>query len=131
MSHITKSKTPIPLKDRQSLEKAAKKLGCQVLFNTKAIGYQGAENQGEIVLRHKESPYDVALNRDNLGFYQPEADLFRGHIQKIYGTKESAYGKLIALYGAEVARKVARLKGWNVTQKLCPKTGKVTQKITL
>jgi hypothetical protein len=132
MSHITTTELPIQMMDRDALIKAARLLGCKVLQNADAVGYQGrVMARGEIVLTPDQSPHDVALNKDKNGAYQPSADLWGGHIQKIYGTKENPYGKLIALYGAEKAKKIAKALGHTVYQTVDQQTGEVRQRVVI
>jgi len=132
MSHITTTELPIQMTDREVLIKAAKFLGCKVLQNDDAVGYGGrVMAKGEIVLKHEQCPHDVALNKNKNGAYQPSADLWGGHIQRVYGTKESPYGKLVAMYGAEKAKKVAKALGHTVYQTVDQQTGEVRQKVVI
>ena len=39
MSHVTTTRSPIPITDRAALISAAKKLGAEVLFNAEARGW--------------------------------------------------------------------------------------------
>jgi hypothetical protein len=132
VSHFTKTDLPIQMKDREVIIKAAQKLGCAVLENAIARGWAGQEHSGELVLRHPESPYDVALNRNKEGAYEPTADLYQGHVARIFGTsRENPYGKLIARYGAEKAKKLARVLGYAVHETVDPRTGTITQKVVI
>ena len=97
-----------------------------------AVGYGGrVMAKGRIVLKHEQCPQDVALNKNKNGAYQPSADLWGGHIQRVYGTKESPYGKLVAMYGAEKAKKVAKALGHTVYQTVDQQTGEVRQKVVI
>jgi len=129
MSHVTRTESPVAIKDKAALVSAAQKLGAEVLFDEEARGWSSLRHRGEIVLRHPESRYDVALNRVE-GVYELNADLFGGGVEKVYGTKEHPYGKLVALYGAEVARKVALLRGYRVEQTM-DQRGIVTQRVVV
>lgn len=131
MSHITKTKVPIPMTDRDCIIRAAKALGCKIIENGEARYWRGQKHKGEIVLQHQDSPFDVALNRDKNGAYQPEADLWGGHIQKIYGTPESPFGKLVSRYGAERAKKIARALGHTVYETVDQKTGTIIHKVVI
>jgi len=132
MSHFTKTELPVPLKDRQLIKKAAQKLGCEVLENAEARGWRGQTHFGEIVLRHKNSPYDVALIKNKkTGAYEPIADLYGGHIENIFGTSEHPDGKLVARYGAETTKKLAQVLGYAVTETVDPKTGTITHKVVI
>lgn len=131
MSHVTRTQSPVPLRDRPAIAAAARALGAEVLFDVEARGWDGSTHRGEIVLKHPESSFDVALNKNADGVYEFSADLYDGSVQRLYGTGEHVYGRLVALYGAEVARKVALLRGYRVTQTLDPQTGVVTQKVVI
>ena len=131
MSHVTKTELPVQMTDKDCILRAAKFLGCKALENAEAVGWRGQKNKGEIVLKHKDSKFDVALNRDKNGAYQPEADLWGGGVQKVYGTPESTYGKLVSRYGAEKAKKVAKALGHTIYESVDQKTGKITHKVVL
>lgn len=137
MSHVTTTRSPIPITDRAALISAAKKLGAEVLFNAEARGWGGQMHHGEIVLRHKDSPYDVALNRNSQGHYEFNADLFGGHVARVYGVLGDetelggSYGRLVALYGAEVGRKIALLRGYQVKQAVDHQSGVITQRVVI
>ena len=130
MSHITKTLFPIPLRDMDALISAARILGATALKNADARGWHGALTKGEVVLVHPESDYDVAVNKQAKGdLYELSADLYSGSVSKVYGTPAHPYGKLIALYGAEVCRKAALLRGCKVTQSINEATGEVVQRV--
>lgn len=131
MSHFTKTELPVPMTDREALIKAAEFLGCKVLENAKARGWGKNTYAGEIVLQHPKTKFDVALNRNKEGAYEPYADLFTGEVQKIYGTRESPFGKLVARYGAERAKKIARALGHTIYEHVDPQTGTITQRVVI
>lgn len=131
MSHFTKTELPIQMTDRKALIKAAEFLGCKVLKNAQARGWSKNTYKGEIVLQHPDSPYDVALNKDKNGAYQPTADLFGGHIQKVYGTPDTPYGKLVARYGAERAKKIAKALGHTLYESVDKETGTITHRVVI
>jgi len=131
VSHVTTTQAPIPLRDKNAIVAAAKKLGCQVLFDAEAVGWANQVHRGEIVLKHPSCRYDVALNRNEQGVYEFNADLMGNEVGRVYGTPEHVYGRLIALYGAEVVRKLALLRGYRVEQKVDEKTGTVIQRVVI
>ncbi len=126
MSHNTTAQLP-GIKDRGALIKAAKKLGCTVTIDGVARLYQSNTAQGEIVLSHPGSPYDVALNKKD-GVFEFTTDFFAGGIESVYGKN---FGKLVARYGAEVAKKIAKLNGYQIKETVDQKTGAITHKVVL
>ncbi len=126
MSHNTTAQLP-GIKDRGALIKAAEKLGCAVTVNGVAKLYRNNTAQGEIVLSHPNSQYDVALNKKD-GVYEFTTDFFFGEVEKVYGKN---FGKLVARYGAEVAKKIAKLNGYHIKETVDQKTGTITHKVVL
>lgn len=111
MSHWTTVKTEF--KDLQCLKKAGKQLGCGVLHNAEARGYyKNMRTKGELVFSHPGSPYDVAVKKAGKKL-ELVADMFGGHIERIYGKN---YSKLKQRYAVEVVKKKARLLGALVTE---------------
>jgi len=126
MSHNTTAQLP-GIKDRVALIKAAEKLGCTVAINGVAKMYANNTAQGDVVLTHPGSPYDVALNKRE-DVFEITTDFWGGHIEKVYGKN---FGKLVARYGAEVAKKIARLNGYQIKETVDQKTGTITHKVVV
>lgn len=129
MSHFTKCELPVAMTDMQCLTKAAEKLGCTVLKNANAAGYRGQTQQADLVLKHPQSRYDVAMLKNKEGAYEPHADMMGGEIRNVYGTPESAFGKLVARYGAEKAKKVAKALGHTLYESVDKESGQITHKV--
>lgn len=122
------AKTPCQISNLDALDAAARKLGCQVLKQAKARAWGSQKIPGERVYTHPNSPFDVAVNKQSgKDTYQLEADLHGGHIQKVYGTPESTYGRLVTLYGAEEAKKILTTYGYTVYETR-QKDGRIAQK---
>lgn len=127
MSHNTTAKLP-GIKDRGALIKAAEKLGCTVIVNGEAKLYRGNTAKGEVVLTHPKSRYDVALNKADGGVFEFTTDFFLGEVEQVYG---KGFGKLVARYGAEVAKKIARLNGYQIKESVDQKTGAITHRVVM
>jgi hypothetical protein len=76
MSHQTKIKSII--KDERAAIKAAKKLGFEVLKNQKWRVYSGmSSRKADIVLRHKDCNFDLALIKQDDGTFEMSTDFYR------------------------------------------------------
>ncbi len=115
MSHVTPVKMGITNMD--TLETAAKSLGCTVEKNATARLYGNQTKNGEMVIRIPGSPYDVAVNRQKDGTLLLETDFWGGHVGKKLGDR---LGKLKQQYAVEKTRQRAKLLGHQLSQQTLP-----------
>jgi len=111
MSHWTKTQLR-SLTNEEALKRAWIALGGQVL-TCNAKGYYTSTIPCDLCLRHKDSPYDIAVKRASVGLWL-ETDWYQGHVERVAGKE---YSKLLEYYQSELVGQVAEAEGqqwWRV-----------------
>lgn len=111
MSHWTQVSTSI--RDLEILEEAARLLGCDVMHNAVARGYDQNTMQALMVIVPPESPYDVAANKEEDGNISLTTDWYMGYVEKTLGPD---FGLLKQKYAVVMTRRQAAVIMATVTE---------------
>ena len=113
MSHIVGIE--LEIKSLKALEKACKRLGCELVIDQKKHTYYYGQGDCDHAIRVPGASYEVGVvKNDNKGFNLTWDNYSTGGLTHVLGQNA---GMLKQAYGIEQAKAAARLKGFSVTEK--------------